>query len=332
MALLPEPIPVHVLSPFSQAFSKMRMKAYAETHLGASGLRFKENLIKAFIEYVRSQDEICCGRPEPSPEGIVVAWWKKQKHRHIAGLPQGRLYPKLKRRSHESAYLAEVTCHYITDKDADLNLIQKKALQRWEKVKNELMDSMAIKDASLIADGHGIIQSVISIFNDLFLLGALRRVKFDWIREAEGVPDMALGYGSDSSIQLHPTSLNSDPEVSLAVSRLSTLLHEMIHAFLAQFTCSSCKKLWHGRDWQVLAKRIEEVAPGLLGFRAALGRFDGLIYDLKHGIEKLPSMHDVLHYNFEQVLPTDELYGEGAPSKLVEDIPTKLVKSRRLSW
>ena len=72
---------------------------------------------------------------------------------------------------------------------------------------------------------------------------------------------------------------------------LRTLLHEMCHAFLMQYSCcmgiscgsEKCRRLYqtnggvagHGRAWQYLAKAIEDEAPRLLGWnRVCLGRRD----------------------------------------------------------
>ena len=82
-------------------------------------------------------------------------------------------------------------------------------------------------------------------------------------------------------------------------NRLGTLLHEMCHAFLKAYTCRSCSMhdscigpLGHGRAWQMLAKKIEQVATVVLGGTVDMGRFPSLLRDCE-GSGRLPSVHDL---------------------------------------
>lgn len=82
-------------------------------------------------------------------------------------------------------------------------------------------------------------------------------------------------------------------------NRLGTLLHEMCHAFLKAYTCRSCPMhdscigpLGHGRAWQMLAKKIEQVAAVVLGGTVDMGRFPSLLRDCE-GSGRLPSVHDL---------------------------------------
>ena len=92
----------------------------------------------------------------------------------------------------------------------------------------------------------------------------------------------------------HPRHKHSPTNV------LRTLLHEMCHAFLGQYSCydgascntGQCKQLCrqnygitgHGRAWQLLAKAIESEAPGLLpGLSVRLGRREMALQEIERG-------------------------------------------------
>lgn len=87
-------------------------------------------------------------------------------------------------------------------------------------------------------------------------------------------------------------------------NRIGTILHEMCHAFLKAYTCRSCSmhdhcvgSRGHGRAWQILAEKIEEVATRLLDGCVDMGRFPSLLHDMEgHG--RLPSSHDLEVYRF----------------------------------
>lgn len=111
-----------------------------------------------------------------------------------------------------------------------------------------------------------------------------------------------------TQIFLHPTLYrhNKDPE-SISVrlrNRLGTILHEMCHAFLKAYTCRSCPMhdkcvgpRGHGRAWQILSAKIEQVATVLLGGYVDMGRYPSLLHDMAgHGV--LPSMHDLEVYGW----------------------------------
>jgi hypothetical protein len=112
-----------------------------------------------------------------------------------------------------------------------------------------------------------------------------------------------------TQILLHPTLYRqtrnaSDPAAERMRNRLGTLLHEMCHAFLKAYTCRSCPmhdacigKRGHGRAWQVLAAKMEQVATKLMGGNVEMGRFPSLLRDMEgHG--RLPSGHDLEVFGF----------------------------------
>ncbi|KAF2677104.1 hypothetical protein K458DRAFT_410004 [Lentithecium fluviatile CBS 122367] len=68
------------------------------------------------------------------------------------------------------------------------------------------------------------------------------------------------------------------------LNALSTLLHECIHAFLLYRSCPTCLSTplhdvaaGHGRAFQVLGRKVEEVFPRLLGVPVRLGRTESLM-------------------------------------------------------
>lgn len=99
-------------------------------------------------------------------------------------------------------------------------------------------------------------------------------------------------------------------------NRLATLLHELCHAFIHIFACPSCPMFTksegssgHGRAWQVLAAKVEDVALKLLNLRIDLGRHDGCLENVRrHG--EFPSKHDLETYKLKD-LPPQKLDGFG---------------------
>lgn len=106
-----------------------------------------------------------------------------------------------------------------------------------------------------------------------------------------------------TQLLLHPVlyrhSSNVQSPDDIWRNRLGTILHEMCHAYLKAYTCRSCPMhdhcvgaRGHGRAWQLLAAKIEEVASRLMGGLVDMGRFPALLHDMEgHG--KLPSSHDL---------------------------------------
>jgi hypothetical protein len=95
-----------------------------------------------------------------------------------------------------------------------------------------------------------------------------------------------------TQLLLHPTLYrhHGDP-TDLDVrwlSRVGTVLHELCHAYLKAYTCRSCPMhdvcvgpRGHGRAWQLLAKKIEEVATRVLGGFCDMGRYQSALHDFE---------------------------------------------------
>jgi hypothetical protein len=91
----------------------------------------------------------------------------------------------------------------------------------------------------------------------------------------------------------------------MALDRVSTVVHELIHAFLDSLGCCKCASDHenmsnHGGAFQTLAKAIEEQAPRLIGLQLNLGRLNGMMVDMEEEGEKrnVPSVHDLEVYGF----------------------------------
>jgi hypothetical protein len=131
-----------------------------------------------------------------------------------------------------------------------------------------------------------------------FFLGAPVKIEFIWnIKEI--VEHDTLGFTETTErddqeielIMMHPTkkythSWISDQGRSMALDRVSTVVHELIHAFLDSLGCCKCASDHenmsnHGGAFQTLAKTIEEQAPRLIGLQLNLGRLNGMMVDME---------------------------------------------------
>lgn len=152
---------------------------------------------------------------------------------------------------------------------------------------------------------------LISLLNRIFFFDALPSHRasissgFSWLPDSEkacfGVSTFNPIIGTQ--VLLHPTLYrhNGNPNDSDVRwrNRLGTLLHELCHAFLKAYTCRSCPMheqcigpRGHGRAWQLLAAKMEEVATKLFGGFVDFGRYQSMLHDLE-GKGKLPSQHDL---------------------------------------
>ena len=131
---------------------------------------------------------------------------------------------------------------------------------------------------------------------------------YDWI----GVTVTENRNGQDvECISIHPTkvipSVGDSPNYNraLAVQRLSTLMHELIHAVIKTLCCRECRAAddnlaHHGRTWQRLALGVETEFAKFFGLSLDLGRMDGVLNDMvSPGAEfRYPSRHDLEIYGF----------------------------------
>ena len=123
-------------------------------------------------------------------------------------------------------------------------------------------------------------------------------------------------------IAMHPTKVvmsgspSRDFTRALAMQRLSTLMHELIHAVILALCCRACRAAndnlaHHGRAWQRLALGVEAQFASLFGLSLDLGRMDGAFHDMKNAGAKFhyPSRHDL------------EVFGFVEPRRVGTDMP-----------
>lgn len=155
------------------------------------------------------------------------------------------------------------------------------------------------------------ILQILDIFNRLFFFGALR-LQFKWEVGLTG-PGGGAAYGqccppnscASSLIQMDAVCINTNIQ-GLAghsgptLSRLGTLLHEVLHAYFFQYACRRCA-MWgtnigdggHGRAYQMTASRLEEVTERLFGgMRLSVGAGRGFKGDWRY-LSVLPSRCDL---------------------------------------
>jgi hypothetical protein len=276
-------------------------------------------------EIVRSSNVPCICR-ECDPELYKIA--RTCEHRGRLGCirtvhaPKGDVrVPWLSIRSYDSIYLAEQAIMYISRDGAKAYKRQIDALQRWQVLmfEGDLMDRLATrnkKNRVKISE----LQKVLAIYNDLYFFGALKNIRIVWSNSLSKT-NRLHGFGKahtsttgqHSEIRINST-LHSRHFGRASNSRvLSTLLHEALHCFMDQFRLYSCKDAGcgvcnlqedhntprggHGRSWQLVARKLEEVVPHQLGFPLNLARFNGLVGDINKG-RPPPSVHDMVTWGF----------------------------------
>lgn len=152
--------------------------------------------------------------------------------------------------------------------------------------------------------------------NALFFGGYIPGIRFRWKKGTRSVLGRtATGLVGSPVVTMHPTRTSRDFGDFAVLDFLSTLVHEAIHGFFQFYACWWCR-VWdgdctaggHGRMFQVLARKLEEVVPRLLGVPVRLGRFESLLGDL--GVRegkggrlrgRVPSLHDMEVWGFEDV-------------------------------
>jgi hypothetical protein len=142
--------------------------------------------------------------------------------------------------------------------------------------------------------------SILGCFNRLFFPGATLSFEFEWLTDP-GVYRQCL-YSNTDNLRMVKIGLNrceykvlpDHPTLNRrAMARLSTLLHEVVHAYLCVYACTMCESSrisvmdarGHGRAWQHVAGLIEHAAPWVLGVPLKLGRFNAIVknwYDMKY--------------------------------------------------
>lgn len=89
-----------------------------------------------------------------------------------------------------------------------------------------------------------------------------------------------------------------------AVSRLSTMLHEVCHAFLAVYACEKCPSFaaevgnfaGHGSAWQRIAYAMELASYRTLGLKMSMSRYNSISTSWEFRTE-VPTPEEVERWN-----------------------------------
>jgi hypothetical protein len=144
---------------------------------------------------------------------------------------------------------------------------------------------------------------ILQCYNEVFFGGDNPRLIFSWTR----MPDRVRGrcrMHTDGSVEIF---LNDTSEFHChlkghdLLSYISVLLHEATHAFLNYYSCRHCRSgasnlngaAGHGRPFQLITHKLEEVFPRLLGLPVRLNRWEALVAHWKLTCKHMPSRHDL---------------------------------------
>jgi hypothetical protein len=166
----------------------------------------------------------------------------------------------------------------------------------------------------------------VTLLKDIFFFGALENVIISWWDDGQ---EGQIGFGDLGNtmsctlngerhhlIRIHarsterPKTTYPRAGATLAEERLGTILHELLHAFLDEFSCRRCPSYFedlghagHGRAWQLVAKAIEEQTLRLLGTEVYLGRLAAYTMHRQPANQRAPksytpSVHDLVSFGF----------------------------------
>lgn len=229
----------------------------------------------------------------------------RQPFHPIKGLAPGR---------NDAWHLAEIAVSWIAA-TSERTASREAALAKWAKwnrfnsceglgmpFKGRVHNSLSNEALAEVAD----------IFNELFFAGQLpsSRVKISWGNLNKGM----LGYTKRNTFGDRTSRIyinkHHDRRPMTKQLVLAIILHEMIHAYLEQYTCypwskvacakGMCGKLYtanigcsgHGRAFHHIAKTLEIKMETVLGFKSPLGRRDGSAEEQSCGGGPRPCMRD----------------------------------------
>lgn len=143
-------------------------------------------------------------------------------------------------------------------------------------------------------------------FNELFFGGDLADGQFRWNPSLVDLGQAGSRNGRPT-IEVNPQETAKDFGDYVALEFIGTLMHEAVHAFLNYYSCRFCftwkydlNASGHGRAFQILAAKLEEVFPRLLGLPLKLHRFLSLLANWDE-LKPLPSPHDLAVFGLESV-------------------------------
>ncbi|KAF2812780.1 uncharacterized protein BDZ99DRAFT_517096 [Mytilinidion resinicola] len=271
---------------------------------------------------VKSLNRVCtcpACKPEAYDLDTPCLFSPKCREIHSETSPASKApVPFLSVRSYDAMHLADQTMQYIDRKGLQAYKRQRDAIPRWEALvkdgdlvarlaRRNLKDSVPIKE----------LQKALAVFNDLYFFGALKNIRIVYgnrlskSNRLQGF-DHALTEDTGQASTILISSTRHWGKEGWEV--LATLLHEALHCFLDQLTskpcgyCAPCKQRvdnigvhGHGRAWQLVAMKLEEVAPDQLGFDLDMYRTKGLYNDLvTHQEGEWPSIHDLTVWGLDE--------------------------------
>jgi hypothetical protein len=209
---------------------------------------------------------------------------------------------------YELMALADLAIDNLDKSSENLSEDQKKASIRFQQLMEKLGEDLNAKECFIAEDK---MEELIQVLNRLCFLGALPEIEFGWCWDTEWA-HFALYEVYDESepvrILMHRSFSVGDRHFKghkdkKRLARLSTLLHEMVHAFLERFCCETCPTFQdnhgsdgHGRAWLMIAAKIEEVSPRLLDLPVNLSKLPSLMEHMAiYG--ELPSRCDLERWN-----------------------------------
>lgn len=288
--------------------------------------RTRDDQRRFLAEYVLKDCSLFCECDKCAPNHYFdwpLSCSVKHSAQDIVIQPRGRpllMCPGSKYGIYEELSLARCTIEYFSRPRQDMDPIQ---LQGWKQCR-ELLYNCGWMTAFNEDDPRNsladvVLQDLANALNKLFFFGAINNLTAVWDTQILDKPKELGTFGLTgsgcsngsmySSIWIHPTRLSrlyTPPSghrgMALAEQRLGTLLHELLHAFLDQYACKSCKAAkhntgGHNRPWQRIAKAIEEESWKLLGVDVDLERLTAMRNDVLNK-ELRPSIHDLEEWGF----------------------------------
>ncbi|KAF2006586.1 hypothetical protein P154DRAFT_569971 [Amniculicola lignicola CBS 123094] len=216
-------------------------------------------------------------------------------------------------RSYDAVELADQVIYFIESAGVEesRDQVQRIALQElkdmarfgWIDGKREVFRRLGWKNGKNSVSPYDM-EMLIECLNELFF-GSTLGVLFKWVEGLRDSDGREL-YGCCSFMEDHilirmdATFFDNIPNIpgkyyGRALSRLGTLLHEMLHAFFQQYACVDCARVklgfgGHGLAWQMAGNKLEKVASQLFNAPIDLSRFNSYRCDWQH-LQELPCGH-----------------------------------------
>lgn len=224
--------------------------------------------------------------------------------------------------NHQPAHLALAIRRYIQPQESQLTNIQKTAIKKWNK-----LDILNCTDQSRFVPTQDILEKYFHIFDNLFFGGTLEK---NVTIVASEVSNMEAGnrgiacqhydmthncYIPQSTITIYD---HQDPNLRDRIEVImSTLIHEMCHAFFQVYGCvSNCcdngslelGPRGHGIMFQEMAYDIERMAASkrVLGFDLDLGRYISLLTEISDKADWKEQMN-VSRWGFDEEKMANDL-------------------------